>query len=139
MWAHARWLTRTDEGEYFVPTGARTGTPESYLHARCVVAIVCAGRYGKGASRVLVSYFLDMMSAGESPSLSAMSREVLAQLRQPPQHAQRVTRVIARRATPAAQPKVRGYPPQLCEVVTKYSLENKSFEDVMRHVNAELK
>jgi hypothetical protein len=88
---------------------------------------------------VLVSYFLDMMNAGKSPSLSAMSREVLAQLRQPPQHAQRVTRVIARRATPVAQPKVRGYPPQLCEVVTKYSLENKSFEDVMRHVNAEFK
>ena len=88
---------------------------------------------------MLVSYFLDMMSAGESPSLSAMSREVLAQLRQPPQHAQRVTCVIARRATPAAQQKVRGYPPQLCEVVTKYSLQNKSSEDVMRHVNAELK
>ena len=88
---------------------------------------------------MLVSYFLDMMNPGESPSLSAMSREVLAQLRQPLQHAQRVTRVIARRATPAAQPKVRGYPPQLCEVVTKYCVQNLSFEDVMRHVNLDLK
>jgi hypothetical protein len=106
-------------------------------HTRFAFPLV--GRYGKGACRVLVSYFLDMMDASTSSSLSALSREVLTQLRQPPGHARRIRRLIAKRATPAAQPKIRGYPVQLCEVVTKYSLQNLSFGDVMRRVNTELK
>ena len=87
---------------------------------------------------MLTSYFLDVMDPGAFSSVSAMSREVLAQLRQPPGHAQRIKRLVAKRAAPTTQRKIRGFPLQLCEVVAKYCLQQKSFEDVCRLVNADL-
>ena len=48
--------------------------------------------YGRGASAILIAYFLDMLRPTEWPSQSALGRAVLQVLRQPAQHIQCVVR-----------------------------------------------
>jgi hypothetical protein len=69
--------------------------------------------YGRGASAILIAYFLDMLRPTGWPSQSALARAVLQVLRQPAHHIQCVVRQAKSSVIPA-HVKMRAWPTQLC-------------------------
>jgi hypothetical protein len=95
--------------------------------------------YGRRATAVLLAYHLDALEEEDFASAAMRARVVLAHVRQPQKHSQRVLRLMAKRETVEnALPQKQAYPTELCNIVVRFSLQNMSDADVCRCVNKEL-